>query len=67
VRRWVYCTSSFSVCSLRRAKFPVIYSDLWLDYKVATHPYLSTVICHPLRFLRQRRPPEKIRSFQNVS
>jgi hypothetical protein len=29
---------SFSVCSLRRAKFPIIYPDLQLDYKVATHP-----------------------------
>jgi hypothetical protein len=26
------------VCSLRRAKFPIIYRDLRLDYKVATHP-----------------------------
>src|SRR5271166_4283781 len=38
VRRWVYCTTSFSVCSLRGAKFPIIYLDLWLGYKVATHP-----------------------------
>jgi hypothetical protein len=28
----------FSVCSLRRAKFPIIYPDLPLDCKVATHP-----------------------------
>ena len=28
----------FSVCSLRRAKFPIIYPDLRLDCKVATHP-----------------------------
>src|SRR5271165_1773576 len=38
MRRSVYCTASFSVCSLRRAKFPIIYPDLRLDYKVATHP-----------------------------
>jgi hypothetical protein len=38
VRRSVYCTGSFSVCSLRRPKFPIIYPDLRLDYKVATHP-----------------------------
>ena len=38
MRRLVYCTASFSICSLRRAKFPIIYPVLWLDYKVATHP-----------------------------
>ncbi len=38
VRRSVHCTALFSVCSLRRAKFPIIYPDLRLDYKVATHP-----------------------------
>ena len=38
MRRSVYCTASFSICSLRRAKFPIIYPVLWLDYKVATHP-----------------------------
>src|SRR6202047_324831 len=32
------CAPSFSVCSLRRAKFAIIYPDLRLDYKVATHP-----------------------------
>jgi hypothetical protein len=26
------------VCSPRRAKIPIIYPDLRLDYKVATHP-----------------------------
>jgi hypothetical protein len=30
-----------SVCSLRRAKFPIIYPDLRLDYKVATHPLVG--------------------------
>ena len=25
MRRSVYCTASFSICSLRRAKFPIIY------------------------------------------
>ena len=25
MRRLVYCTASFSICSLRRAKFPIIY------------------------------------------
>ena len=39
MRRSVYCTASFSICSLRRAKFPIIYPVLWLDYKVATHPF----------------------------
>ena len=38
MRRSVYCTASFSVCSRRRTKFPIIYPDLRLDYKVATHP-----------------------------
>jgi hypothetical protein len=34
----VYCTASFSVCSRRRTKMPIIYTDPRLDYKVATHP-----------------------------
>ena len=38
MRRSVHCTALFSVCSLRRAKFPIIYPDLRLDYKVATLP-----------------------------
>ena len=38
VRRSVYCTASFPVCSLRRIELPIIYPDLWLDFKVATHP-----------------------------
>jgi hypothetical protein len=38
VRRSVCCTTSFSVCSLRPTKLPIIYPDLRLDYKVATHP-----------------------------
>jgi hypothetical protein len=33
----------YSVCSLHRAKFPNIYPDLRLDYKVATHP---SVVSH---------------------
>jgi hypothetical protein len=37
----VYCTTSFSVCSWRRTKMPIIYPDLRLDYKVATHPSKS--------------------------
>jgi hypothetical protein len=41
VRGSVYCTASFSVCSLRRAKFATINPDLQLDYKVATHPVRS--------------------------
>jgi hypothetical protein len=41
VRGSVYCTASFSICSLRRTKFPIIYPDLRLDYKVATHPFRS--------------------------
>jgi hypothetical protein len=36
----VYCTTSYSACSRRRTKMPIIYPDLRLDYKVATHPYL---------------------------
>jgi hypothetical protein len=40
----VYCTASFSICSLRRAKFPIIYPDLRRDYKVATHPFGKTVV-----------------------
>jgi hypothetical protein len=36
----VFCTTSFSVCSRRRTKMPIIiYPDLRLDYKVATHPF----------------------------
>jgi hypothetical protein len=31
VRRSVYSTGSFSVCSLRQAKFPIIYHDLRFD------------------------------------
>jgi hypothetical protein len=42
VRRLVYCTASFAICSLRRAKFPIICPVLWLDYKVATHPPLAS-------------------------
>jgi len=40
-----YCTASFSVCSLRPTKLPIIYPDLRLDYKVATHPvcYIADV------------------------
>ena len=38
VRRSVYCTASFSGCSRRRTELPIIYPDLRLDYKVATHP-----------------------------
>ena len=39
MRRSVYCTASFSVCSRRRTELPIIYPDLWLDYKLATHPF----------------------------
>jgi transposase, IS6 family len=35
----VYCTTSFSVCSRRRTKMPIIYPDFRLDYKIATHPF----------------------------
>jgi hypothetical protein len=38
VRRSVYCTASFSVCSLRRTELPIIYADFRLDYKLATLP-----------------------------
>src|SRR6476620_13212 len=37
-RKSVCSTASFSVCSLQRAKIPIIYPDLRLDYKVATLP-----------------------------
>ena len=33
-----YCTTSFSVCSRRRTKMPIICPDLRFDYNVATHP-----------------------------
>jgi len=42
VRRLVYCTASFSICSLRRAKFPIIYPVIRLDYKLATLPSIPT-------------------------
>src|SRR5580693_6817297 len=38
VRRSVYCTASFSVCSRRRTELPIIYADFRLDYKLATLP-----------------------------
>jgi transposase, IS6 family len=38
VRRSVYCTASFSVCSRHQTKLPIIYPNLRLNYKVATHP-----------------------------
>ena len=38
MRGSVYCTASFSVCSLRRAKLSIIYTDIRLDYKLATLP-----------------------------
>ena len=40
----VYCTTSFSVCSLRRTKIPIICPDLRLDYKLATHPLISPAV-----------------------
>jgi hypothetical protein len=36
VRRSVYCTASFSVCSRCRTELPIIYADFRLDYKLAT-------------------------------
>jgi hypothetical protein len=58
-RRSVYCTNSFSVCSLRRAKFPIIYPDFQLDYKVATHPFLLVSAKHsrggPFSYVRSLR------------
>jgi hypothetical protein len=39
VRRSVYCTASFSVCSRRRTELPIIYADFRLDYKLATLPH----------------------------
>ena len=53
VRGSVYCTASFSVCSLRRAKFAIINPDLQLDYKVATHP--------PVTFEIQKRDPDFVK------
>jgi len=38
VRRSVYRTASFSVCSRRRTELPIIYADFRLDYKLATLP-----------------------------
>src|ERR1700722_5359610 len=43
VRRSVYCTASFSVCSLRRTELPIIYADFRLDYKLATLPFLTLI------------------------
>jgi hypothetical protein len=39
VRRSVYCTASFSVCSSRRTELPIIYADFRLDYKLKTLPF----------------------------
>ena len=38
MRGSVYFTASFSVFSRRRAKLPIIYPDIRLDYKLATLP-----------------------------
>ena len=32
--------ASFSICSLRRTKLPIIYPEFRLDYKLATLPHL---------------------------
>ena len=42
MRRSVYCTASFSICSLRRTKVLIIYPEFPLDYKLATLPTLRT-------------------------
>jgi hypothetical protein len=42
VRRSVYCTASFSVCSRRRTELPIIYADFRLDYKLATLPLVKS-------------------------
>ena len=39
MRRSVYCTASFLVCSRRRTELPIIYADFRLDYKLATLPF----------------------------
>jgi hypothetical protein len=39
VRRSVYSTGSFSVCSRRRTELPIIYADFLPDYKLATLPF----------------------------
>ena len=44
MRRLVYCTASFSVCSRRRTNFQIIYPDLRLDYKVATQPLCRSAL-----------------------
>ena len=36
VRRSVYCTASFLICSQRRTKLLIFYPDFRLDYKLAT-------------------------------
>src|SRR5580692_6350270 len=41
VRRAVYCTALFSVCSRRRTELPIIYADFRLDYKLATLPFIG--------------------------
>jgi hypothetical protein len=54
----VYCTTSFSVCSRRRTKMPIIYPSLRLDYKVATHPGKAQVPAHCQEDdLRLKLPP----------
>ena len=38
MRRSVYCTASFSICSLRRAKFPIIYPSFGSTTKLQHIP-----------------------------
>jgi hypothetical protein len=53
----------FSVCSLRQAKFPIIYPDLRLDCKVATHPCESSLLHLSKRFSRAFDPIPDIAAY----
>ena len=66
VRRLVYCTASFSICSLRRAKLPIIYPVLWLDYKVATHPIRDPVGSKPRALWRRIAGHRPVQYLNNV-
>jgi hypothetical protein len=55
VRRveWPFCcTASFWVCSRRRAKLPIVYPDLRLDYKLATLPILALSLLGKSRYAK---------------
>jgi hypothetical protein len=67
VRRSVYCTASFSVCSRRRTELPIIYADFRLDYKLATLPAGEQAQCRPLTRIRLAGRPAKKRTLDRSS